>query len=458
MVSWLAGRVVLFVFIFALLMVVFAVSRAPRLIVAHFEGELQRAVEELEEVRQLSGEAAKQAALWQEQIGGAVAMTQQLEEKRRRLEGWFARLSWLFQPGGRDGEMQKIDAEIRKLESAQARLETDLAELHAVHGETEEELRRREIVRDTKRLQLEQARDVRRWLDAFMRGEVGRLAWAALGILLLITLLPAAWRVLAYFALAPNAERAPPIVLDAPRELALLPVCSESSPAKRITIGTGGELLAKGRYLQSSTDNSEKRTRWLFDPRFPFTSVAAGLFLLTRFRPQDGECTVTLSCQHVATEELAVVDLPEGAALAFRPTCLAAMLVNRTRPPKVRSRWVFNRLQAWIDLRFRHLIIEGPAQLVFAGQRGMQPEQVVPSVAGRRINSGLTAAFTPSLEYSPRRAETFVAYFRGASPLFDDFFRGQGLTINQQVGGGGASGARRLWAGFFNAIGKIFGL
>jgi hypothetical protein len=167
---------------------------------------------------------------------------------------------------------------------------------------------------------------------------------------------------------------------------------------------------------------------------------------------------VTLSCQQVATEELAVVEVPAGASLVFRPSCLAAVLVQRGQLPALRSRWVFNRLASWIDLRFRHLIISGPVRLVFAGQRGVQAERVTSLSSGRRINSGLTAAFTPALRYSPRRAETFVAYFRGASPLFDDFFRGSGLTINQQVGGGEISGARRLWEGFFNAIGKVFGL
>jgi len=74
------------------------------------------------------------------------------------------------------------------------------------------------------------------------------------------------------------------------------------------------------------------------------------------------------------------------------------------------------------------------------------------------LHSGLTAAFTPGLQFSPRRAETFVAYFRGASPLFDDFFRGSGQVINQQVGGGTATGPRRVWEAVFNAVGKVFGL
>ncbi len=458
--AWLAGRAVLFVFLFALLLVVFAVSRAPRLIVAHLEGELQRAADALEEVQALSGQAAEQAAEWQGQIEATAATIRDLEEKRRRLEGWAAWWRGWWSPAQRAEEARKVQDELRSLRVEQAGWETDLAALYAAHGETEEEVRRRAAVRDAKLQQLEQAREVRRWMQGFMRGEVGRLAWTALLLLAVLTLLPPAWKTLAYFVLAPLAERAPPVVLaEPPGKLGGLS-CGESRPAQRVELQPDEELLAKVRYLQSSTDNSEKHTRWLLDTRYPFTSLAAGLFLLTRFRARDGgePCTVTLSCQKVATEELAVVEVPAGVSLVFRPTSLAAVLTRRGRVPVVRSRWVFRRLASWIDLRFRHLIITGPVRLVFAGQRGVQAEAVEPATSGRRINSGLTAAFTPALQFSPRRAETFMAYFRGASPLFDDFFRGSGLTINQQVGGGAVGGARRWWEGVFNAIGKVFGL
>lgn len=458
--AWVAGRLVLFVFIFALLLVVFAVTRAPRLIVAHLEGELQRAVAALEEVEALSGQALAQAEAWRGQIASTADAVRDLEEKRRKLEGWAAWMRGLWSREAQDQERRAVERDLREAQARQAVLEEDLAALYAAHGETAEELRRREIVRDTKRQQLEQAREVRRWMQGFMRGEVGRLAWTALVILLLLTLLPLLWKVVAYHVLAPLAERAPPVVFAPDGVAGPLPVCGESGPAQRVELGDGQELLAKVRYLQSSTDNSEKRTRWLWDPVFPFTSIGAGLFLLTSFRARegDGACAVTLSCQQVATEELAVVDVPDGSSLVFRPSCLAALLLQRDNPPKLRSRWVFNRLASWIDLRFRHLLITGPVRLVFAGQRGMQAERVDSLSSGRRINSGLTAAFTPGLRYGPRRAETFVAYFRGASPLFDDFFRGTGLTINQQVGGGAEAGPRRVWESFFQAIGKVFGL
>lgn len=458
--SWLVGRAVLFVFIFALLLVVFAVSQAPRLIVAHLEAELQRAVAALEEVEALSGQALVQAEEWRRQIESTASTVRDLEEKRRQLESWTAWWHGLWSPEARTREVAELDRKLQQARANQSALEQDLDALYAAHGETEEELRRREAVRDAKLQQLEQARDVRRWIQGFMRSEVGRLAWTAFVLLIVLTLLPPVWKVLSYFVLAPWAERAPPVVLtESPVASAGL-ACGESRPAQQIGLRPDEELLAKVRYLQSSTDNSEKRTRWLLDRRYPFTSIAAGLFLLTRFRAREGDglCSVTLSCQRVATEELAVVEVPDGVSLVFRPSCLAAVIVGRGKVPAVRSRWIFNRLASWIDLRFRHLIITGPVRLVFAGQRGVQAERVTPESSGRRINSGLTAAFTPGLQFSPRRAETFMAYFRGASPLFDDFFRGSGLTINQQVGGGDVAGVRRWWETMLNAIGKVFGL
>jgi len=74
------------------------------------------------------------------------------------------------------------------------------------------------------------------------------------------------------------------------------------------------------------------------------------------------------------------------------------------------------------------------------------------------VNSHLTVAFSPHLNYSPRRAETFVAYLWGKNALFDDFFQGSGLVIQQQVSGGKKNPAARIWEGVFGAVGKVFGI
>ena len=217
--------------------------------------------------------------------------------------------------------------------------------------------------------------------------------------------------------------------------------------------------MTKVDYLQGSMGDFEKKTKWLMDWRYPFSSMAAGLFMLTRIRGTGGAGgQVTLSTQVDATEELAVVSIPEGKSMVFRPHYLVAVSHPLGRPPRIRSRWVFGKLHAWVNLRFRYLIVEGPTKLVFSAQRGVQVEEVLPELPGRRVNSHLTAAFSPHLSHSPRRAETFIAYLRGKNALFDDFFQGSGFVIQQQVTGGKRNPVARIWEGIFGAIGKVFGI
>jgi len=104
------------------------------------------------------------------------------------------------------------------------------------------------------------------------------------------------------------------------------------------------------------------------------------------------------------------------------------------------------------------MILEGPSRLVFSAQRGIQVENVSESALGRRVNSRLSVAFSPHLDYSPRRAETFIAYLWGKNGLFDDFFQGSGIVIQQQVVGGRRNVVARFWEGIFGAIGKVFGI
>ena len=54
----------------------------------------------------------------------------------------------------------------------------------------------------------------------------------------------------------------------------------------------GEELLVHPDYLQSSTSHSHKSTKWLLDVRYPFTSIAAGMVMLTRVRSTTREAVI----------------------------------------------------------------------------------------------------------------------------------------------------------------------
>ncbi|MFN7342088.1 MAG: hypothetical protein ACK5TA_02010, partial [bacterium] len=186
-----------------------------------------------------------------------------------------------------------------------------------------------------------------------------------------------------YYIVAPVVQNSKPISLDAKAtEVANISV-SSSHPAQRLHLNQGEVLLTRVDYLQGSMGSFDKSTKWLMDWRYPFSSLAAGLCILTKIKTS-GEAPgdVTLSTQEDATEELAVVEIPAGASLVFRPNFLIAVCHPADNPPRIRSKWVFRKLHAWVNLQFRYLIVDGPTRLVFSAQRGTQVEEVADSALG----------------------------------------------------------------------------
>jgi uncharacterized protein (AIM24 family) len=295
--------------------------------------------------------------------------------------------------------------------------------------------------------------------DSLMQNELRQLAIKALWILAALIIIPFLWKLGAYYLIAPIAQRAKPILLGADSPSSEDIIATASHPAQRILLAVGDVLVTKVDHLQGSMGDFDKGTKWLIDWKYPFSSIAAGLYVLTRITNKGAEPgQITLSAREDATEELALVEIPAGKSMIFRPHYLVAVTHPLGLPPKIRSKWVFWKLHAWVNLQFRYMIVEGPVKLVFSAQRGLQVEEVQASMPGRRVNSHLTAAFSPHLNYSPKRAETFVAYIWGKNALFDDFFQGSGWVIQQQVTGSKKNPAARIWEGVFGAIGKVFGI
>lgn len=459
LISWLAGKVVVYVVILGLLLVIFVVKVVPPLVTEHHERELEEAIAELGESRELVGELAGKVRAIGGEIENRTEELRELERKRAELEAMWEKVKNFFRRDEVRRERERIAARQAGLMDEIRVFRTERDALRARGGETEEELKRRELLRDEKEAQLEDIRELRGRLDSLMRNELRHLAFNALRILAAILLVPFVWKVVAYYVIAPLARSTEPILLGRAGDVGGEIVTTASHPAQRIRLDEGDVLLTKVDYLQGSMGNFDKRTQWLMDWRFPLSSVAAGMFLLTRIRNSGvGRGEVTLSTQDDATEELAVVMIPEGSSLVFRPHYLVGVGHREGRPPGIRSEWVFGKVHAWVNLRFRYMIVDGPARMVFAAQRGVQVEKVLAGAPGRRVNGNLTAAFSPHLAYSPMRAETFMAYLRGKNGLFDDFFQGEGLVIQQQVTGGAGNPVARIWQGVLGAVGKVFGI
>ncbi len=253
---------------------------------------------------------------------------------------------------------------------------------------------------------------------------IRRTLLQAFGILVLVTLAPVGIKAIWYWLLAPIVERRPPIRLRmggaAGTGLQGEPSrCKISAVSQDIVLDEGEELLVHPDYLQSSTSHSHKSTKWLLDVRFPFTSIAVGMVMLTRVRSTTRE-PIVVSSRNDALSEVGVIMLHAGDALVLQPRSLVGVVQRSGSPIRIRRRWVFG-LSAWITLQFRYLVFEGPGRLLVQGCRGVRVE---PAGSGRSIDQNATMGFSANLDYRPRRSETFSAYVMGVNGLFNDSFTG----------------------------------
>ncbi len=458
-IAWLAGKVMIYALILGILLAIFVIKVVPPMVVRYHEKELERAIAELSKSKALVGELAERAKGISGEIESKMAELRALEEKRKTMEDWLEKVLNIFRREEVQQEKAVIEAKEKRLRGEIDASSKELKQIRIDGGETEEEIKRRELLRNEKEKELGEIHSVRKALDELITTQLRQIALNALLILAALIIVPFLWKLAAYYLIAPIAESSEPILLGSETPGGEGVTATPSHPAQRIHLRENEVLMTKVDYLQGSMGGFEKKTKWLMDWRYPFSSMAAGLFMLTRIRNVGGEGgQVTLSTSEDATEELAVLAIPQGKSIVFRPHYLVAVSHPLDQPPRIRSRWVFGKLHAWVNLRFRYLIIEGPAKLVFSAQRGVQVEEVLPEWSGRRVNSHLTAAFSPHLSHSPKRSETFIAYLRGKNALFDDFFQGHGHVIQQQVTGGKRNPVARIWESIFGAIGKVFGI
>lgn len=459
LIAWLAKKLVLYAVILAILLAIFLVKFLPTMIVEHRKAQLDKAVAELSQSRELIGELAAQLEQITEQVKQKQRQLRELEAKQQKLDEFLQKVMNLFRRDEVLAEKKSIEAEQARLRKEVTELSNSGRDIRIQGGETAEEVARREMLLEEKQKQLNEMQQLRDTMDDLMQNQLKQLAVQAFYILLALLLIPILWKVAAFYVFAPIVQSSKPIALGEKSEgLERISVTS-SHPAQRLNLIQGEVLLTRVDYLQGSMGDFKKGTKWLMDWRYPFSSLAAGLCVLTKIQnasEQGGE--VTLSTQEDATEELAVIEIPAGVSLVFRPNFLIAVCHPAENPPRIRSKWVFRKLHAWVNLQFRYLIVDGPTRLVFSAQRGIQVEDVSEKALGRRVNAQLVVAFSPQLDYLPRRAETFVAYLWGKNTLFDDYFQGSGTVIQQQVTGGKRNPIARFWESIFGAIGKVFGI
>ncbi len=288
------------------------------------------------------------------------------------------------------------------------------------------------------------------------RFELASKALSALWWLLAIIITPFLIRILFYYVLAPLAERRASIRVNVPgNEGTPLPPSEPSRISLPVTLAAGEELLIRQDYLQTSPTEAEKATRWLLDYCHPLSSMASGLFFLTRLR---GRGSTTVSAVKDSFAELARIDLPQGASCVLHPRALVALVQPIGQTMQITSHWRLLSLNAWLTMQLRFIVFHGPGCLVVRGGRGVRVE---PAAAGRIFGQDQLVGFSADLAYSVTRTETFAPYLFGREQLFKDKVeQGAGVLIIEEAPLAGRNGGevRRGLEGVFDAGLKALGL
>jgi hypothetical protein len=207
-----------------------------------------------------------------------------------------------------------------------------------------------------------------------------------------------------------------------------------SEVSHAVTIDKNQELLLHPEYLQSSANHGTKDTKWLLDWSYPLTSVAAGLFGLTRIRTESTD-TIVVSATKDPLSEVGIISVPEGSALVLQPHMLIGVVHSTNVPIRISKHWRLGSLHAWLTLQLRFLAFHGPVKLIVKGCRGVRVEA---AGNGRSINQAATIGFSANLTYATTRCETFGAYLLGKQELFNDNFGGgPGFYIYEEMPRGG---------------------
>lgn len=288
--------------------------------------------------------------------------------------------------------------------------------------------------------------------------QVEKALWAALSTLLLIIATPLLIRLFFWFVLAPLAERRGAIRLDVPGGGAIIQPAGPSRTSVSVRLETGEELLVRQSYLQMTGVAGRKSTQWLLDWCNPLSSMASGMWFLTRIRGSGEETTVSATADPFA--ELTVLTLPAGSACALHPRVLAAVVQPIGRTMRIRASWRLFSLNAWLTMQLRYLVFYGPARLVIKGARGVRVEQ---AAKARMFGQDQLVGFSSDLAYSVTRTETLAPYLFGRERLFKDKVEaGDGIVIIEEtplLGGkwGGEGRPRGGLEGAFDALLKPFG-
>ena len=252
--------------------------------------------------------------------------------------------------------------------------------------------------------------------------------WTLLGIILA----PVFIKAILYFGVAPLISRTKPVVVipDSGGDVEVGP----SAVSVPILLAPGDELIVHSDYLQAAGVGPGKRTRWIFSWSMPFTSVAAGLYMMVAVRNRENDDTkVTVSPKKDLFDMISDVRIPKGSSMVIYPRSLVGIVMKNGISPHITRHWRIASLHSWVTFQFRYIVIHGESRILMKGCRGIRAERVEISKPSMQDQLA-TLGFTANLAYSGIRCETFIDYLLGRDELFNDRFSdANGFQFTEEV-------------------------
>jgi hypothetical protein len=252
--------------------------------------------------------------------------------------------------------------------------------------------------------------------------------WTMVGIILA----PVVIKCFLYYIVAPRISRAEPVIVlpEAGGDVQTGP----SAVSVSVHLAAGDEIILHSDYLQAAGAGPGKQTRWLLSWSMPFTSLAAGLYMMVSVRNRESiETKVTVSPKKDLFDMICDVNLPEGSAMVVYPRSLVGIVMKNGRSPRITRHWHLGSLHSWITFQFRYIVIHGNSRILLKGCRGVRAERVETTKSSMQ-DQVATLGFTANLAYSGIRCETFTDYLLGRDELFNDCFSAaDGFHFTEEV-------------------------
>jgi len=253
----------------------------------------------------------------------------------------------------------------------------------------------------------------------------------AFSIVISIVFAPLLINGIVFFGLAKLIERMYRVRLNDSSSMSVVEI---SAPQDLIGVDleADSELLLKPEFIRNVPDNLQASTKALLNYSIPFTSLAAGLYMLTRFRTkkEDGSVTVKLSESNGTETKLSIVELDEYSEIVLSPRHIVGIVQDKDNPLQISSRWLVLKPSAWLAGQLRVLVLKGPARLILKGTRGIFLQRVTPSAPC--LCEGVIG-YSSNLVIESNRTETFWAFHRNKRELFKHRFSDAKGVVLQEV-------------------------